>query len=65
MRSGTLTTGVIIPSNRVSNFFKHEMCSLRPQNQRYNQTLNGFAPSPKIELHPIQPTQPSTKHTVR
>ena len=40
------------------------MGSLRPQNQKYNQTMDGSAPSPKSGLDPTQPIDPATKHTV-
>ena len=41
------------------------MGSFRPQNQKYNQTIDGSAPSPKSGLDPTQPIDPATKHTVR
>ena len=44
---------------------KHEMGSLRPQNQKCNQIMDGSAPSPKSGLDPTQPINPATKHTVR
>ena len=40
------------------------MGSLRPQNQKYNQTMDVSAPSPKSGLDPTQPIGPATKHTV-
>ena len=40
------------------------MGSLRPQNQKCNQTMDGLAPSPKSGLDPTQPIDPATKHTV-
>ena len=39
------------------------MGSLRPQNQKYNQTIDGSAPSPKFGLDPTQLIDPATKHT--
>ena len=37
---------------------------LRPQKQKYKQTLDGLALSPKTGLDPTQAIQPPTKHTV-
>ena len=59
MASGTLINGVIMPSN---SYFP--MGSLRPKNQKYNQTMDGSAPSPKFGLDPTQSIDPATKHTV-
>ena len=40
------------------------MSSLRPQNQKCNQTMDGSAPSPKFRLDLTQPIDSATKHTV-
>ena len=39
------------------------MCSLRPQNQKCNQIMDGSAPSPKSGLDPTQSIDSATKHT--
>ena len=43
---------------------KHETGSLRPQNQKSNQTMDGSAPSLKSGLDPTQSIDHATKHTV-
>ena len=40
------------------------MGSLRPQNQKCNQTIDGSAPSSKSGLDPTQLIYPATKHTI-